>query len=134
MRNCPDVTILINLFGQDQSQGTLVVRVVGVVGWSGGSGSQGHQGGQVRVILSDILKWQRFLEVISRFLEVISRFLEVISWFLEVISTRGRYRAARAAKKIRKTKTKKRVYYCDIRAVFLQKEPDYIYITFFIRG
>ena len=54
---------------------------------------------RVRVILSEILKWQRFLEVISRFLEVISRFLEVISWFLEVISTRGRYRAARAAKK-----------------------------------
>ena len=53
---------------------------------------------RVRVILSEILKWQRFLEVISRFLEVISRFLEVISWFLEVISTRGRYRAARAAK------------------------------------
>ena len=61
---------------------------------------------RVRVILSEILKWQRFLEVISRFLEVISRFLEVISrflevisWFLEVISTRGRYRAARAAKR-----------------------------------
>ena len=39
---------------------------------------------RVRVILSEILKWQRFLEVISR--------------FLEVISTKGRYRAARAAK------------------------------------
>ena len=48
---------------------------------------------RVRVILSEILKWQRFLEVISRFLEVISR-------FLEVFSTRGRYRAARAAKNI----------------------------------
>ena len=53
---------------------------------------------RVRVILSEILKWQRFLEVISRLLEVISRFLEVISRFLEVFSTRGRYRAARAAK------------------------------------
>ena len=53
---------------------------------------------RLRVILSEMLKWQRFLEVISRFLEVISRFLEVISRFLEVISTRGRYRAARAAK------------------------------------
>ena len=60
---------------------------------------------KVRVILSEILKWRRFLEVISWFLEVISwflevisLFLEVISWFLEVISTRGRYRAARAAK------------------------------------
>ena len=56
---------------------------------------------RVRVILSEILKWRRFLEVISWFLEVISLFLEVISWFLEVISTRGRYRAARAAKKIK---------------------------------
>ena len=61
-----------------------VVRVVKVV--------------TVRVVLFESLKWQRFLEVISRFLEVISRFLELISWFLEVISTRGRYRAARAAK------------------------------------
>ena len=68
---------------------------------------------RVRLILSKILKWQRFLEVISRFLEVISwflevisrfleyilRFLDVISRFLEVIATRGRYRAAREAKK-----------------------------------
>ena len=34
VRNCPDVTILINLFGQDQSQGAL-----------GGHGGQGGQGG-----------------------------------------------------------------------------------------
>ena len=59
-----------------------------------------------RVTLSEILKWQRFLKVIYqflkviyRFLKVIYRFLKVIYWFLEVILTRGRYRAARAAKK-----------------------------------
>ena len=47
---------------------------------------------RVRVILSEILKWQRFLKVICRFPKVICR-------FLKVIFTRGRYRAARAAKK-----------------------------------
>ena len=62
-----------------------VVRVVRVV--------------RVRVILSEILKWQRFLKVIYRFLKVIYRFLKVIYWFLKVILERGRYRAARAAKK-----------------------------------
>ena len=36
MRNCPDVTILINLFGQNQSQGAL-----------GGHGGQGGHGTQV---------------------------------------------------------------------------------------
>ena len=46
---------------------------------------------RVRVILPEILKWQRFLKVIFRFLKVICR-------FLKVIFTRGRYRAARAAK------------------------------------
>ena len=38
VRNCPDVTILINLFGQDQSQGAL--------GGNGGQGSQGGWGGR----------------------------------------------------------------------------------------
>ena len=43
---------LINLFGQDQSQGTLgghggqEGQVVRVLGWSGGRGRQGRQGGQ----------------------------------------------------------------------------------------
>ena len=43
-------------------------------------------------ICAQILKWQRFLTVTYRFLTVIHR-------FLTVILTRGRYRAARAAKK-----------------------------------
>merc|ERR1711997_388823 len=42
-------------------------------------------------ICAQILKWRRFLTVIHRFLMVIHR-------FLTVILTRGRYRAARAAK------------------------------------
>ena len=38
VRNCPDVTILINLFGQDQSQGGL--------GGHGGQGGQSGRGGR----------------------------------------------------------------------------------------
>ena len=38
VRNCPDVTILINLFSQDQSQGAL--------GSHGGQGGQGGRSGQ----------------------------------------------------------------------------------------
>ena len=38
VRNCPDVTILINLFGQDQSQGAL--------GGHGGQIGRGGQGGR----------------------------------------------------------------------------------------
>ena len=81
-----------------------VVRVVGVVRVDGVV--------RVRVILSEILKWQRFLKVICCFLKVICRFLKVICRFLKVICqilkaicrflkvilTRDRYRAARAAK------------------------------------
>ena len=66
-------------------------------------------------ICAQILKWQRFLTVIYRFkaviywfLAVIHRFLTVfhwllmvIHWFLTVILTRGRYRAARAVKKLK---------------------------------
>ena len=57
--------------------------------------------------MSEILKWQRFpkviyqfLKVIYWFLKIIYRFLKVIYWFLKVILTRGRYRAARAAKNL----------------------------------
>ena len=125
MRNCPDVTILINLFGQDQSQGALGGH--GSQGGWGGRGGRGGQGGwcgqvagvvkvfrvvRVRVILSESLKWQRFLKVICCFLKVICLFLKVICRFLKVICqilkaicrflkvilTRDRYRAARAAK------------------------------------
>ena len=74
-----------------------VVRVVGVVRVDGVV--RVVRVVRVRVILSEILKWQRFLEVISRF-------PEVISWFLDVISTRGRYRAAGAAKNKHKQTTK----------------------------
>ena len=77
-----------------------VVKVVGVVGVVGVAGVDGvvRMDGvvrvfRVRVTLSEILKWQRFLKVIYRF-------LKVIYWFLKVILTRGRYRAARAAKNI----------------------------------
>ena len=38
VRNCPDVTILINLFGQHQSQGAL--------GGHGGQGGQSGRGGR----------------------------------------------------------------------------------------
>ena len=48
-----------------------------------------------------ILKWQWFLKVLYRFLKVIYRLLKVIHRFLKVVSTRGRYRAARAAKNIK---------------------------------
>ena len=68
-----------------------VVRVVGVVGVIRVAGVVGvvRVDGVVRVVrvrvtLSESLKWQRFLKVIYR--------------FLKVILTRGRYRAARAAK------------------------------------
>ena len=76
-----------------------VVRVVGVVGVIRVAGVVGVvrvywvvKVVRVRVTLSEILKWQQFLKVIYRF-------LKVIYWFLKVILTRGRYRAARAAKK-----------------------------------
>ena len=89
-----------------------VVRVVGVVGVIGVAAADGAvrvdrvvRVVRVRVTLSETLKWQRFLKVICRFLKVIYRFLKVIYrflkviyWFLKVILTRGRYRAARAAK------------------------------------
>ena len=75
----------------------------GCSGWSGWSGWSDDLGGQGQGILLDILKWQRFLKVIHRFLKVIHRFLKVIYWFLKVILTRGRYRAARAAKKQKNT-------------------------------
>ena len=41
MRNCPEITILINLFGQDQGQGAL-----GGHGGQGGHSGQGGWGGQ----------------------------------------------------------------------------------------
>ena len=104
VQNCPDITILIIFLVKIRVRVlwvVMVVRVVGVVrvvrvvGWSCGRVAGFVRVVRVarsRVILSEIPKWQRFLEVISRF-------LEVVSWFLEVISTKGRYRAARAAKK-----------------------------------
>ena len=53
MRNCPDITILINLFGQDQGQGSLGGHGghSGRGGWGGqsgrgGQGGRGRQGGQ----------------------------------------------------------------------------------------
>ena len=44
VRSCPDITILINLFGQDQSQGALGGHG-GQGGW-GGRGGRGGRGGQ----------------------------------------------------------------------------------------
>jgi len=40
---------------------------------------------RLRVTLSEILKWQRFLKVIYRFLKVIYWFMKVIYWFMKVI-------------------------------------------------
>ena len=116
MRNCPDITILNSRFIHGH------IRGFGL--HLGISHGVGHGVGYVLVmphrvahgvshfqssfltnvskvtICAQILKWQRFLTVIYRFLTVIYWCLTVIHRFLTVILTRGRYRAARAAKHV----------------------------------
>ena len=63
MRNCPDVTILNHPFGQ--GQGGQSGRGLGPGGWVGGVGVVGVV--RVREILSEILKWHRFLVTVCIF-------------------------------------------------------------------
>ena len=112
LRNCPDITILNYRFIHGHIHG-LGLHL-------GISHGIGHGLGYVLVmpyrvshfqssfrtnvskvkICAQILKWRRFLTVIYWFLTAIHRFLTVIHRFLTVILTRGRCRAARAAKNI----------------------------------
>ena len=114
VRNCPDITILNSCFihghihglglhlgishGVGHGLGYVLVMPHGVAHGVSHFQSSFRTNVSKVTICAQILKWRRFLTVIHRFLTVIHRFLTVIHRFLTVILTRGRYRAARAAK------------------------------------
>ena len=107
MRNCPDITIVNSCFihghihglglhlgishGVGHGVGYVLVMPHGVAHGVSHFQSSFRTNVSKVTICAQILKWQRFLTVIYWFLTVIHR-------FLTVILTRGRYRAARAAK------------------------------------
>ena len=107
VRNCPDITILNSRFihghihglglhlgishGVGHGLGYVLVMPHGVAHGVSHFQSSFRTNVSKVTICAQILKWRRFLTVIYRSLIVIHR-------FLTVILTRGRYRAARAAK------------------------------------